>query len=49
MPNEFSLGHASDCWKERVGGRGDFGLGWLVRVIYLVLGFGSVYYSGMVE
>ena len=30
------FGHASDCGKRRMGGRGDFGLGWLVRVIWQV-------------
>ena len=28
------FGHASDCEKREMGGRGDFGLGWLVRVIW---------------
>ena len=28
--------HASDCGKRRMGGRGDFGLGWLVRVIWQI-------------
>lgn len=28
--------HASNCGKRRMGGRGDFGLGWLVRVIWQV-------------
>ena len=28
------FGHASDCGKREMGGRGDFGLGWLVRVIW---------------
>ena len=31
-----TFGHASDCGKREMGGRGDFGLGWLVRVIWQV-------------